>query len=133
MFKKLLSLVRNDQPSFTRQESLHGVVMVAEGIDSEPSSDGERVLLLPRRPLFSGVLSRWVEEDPKPIRLILDELGNTVFEAIDGRRTVGDIIAFFAKKRNVHKREAEAGLVAFLNQLMQRNIIVVRMSQKKAG
>ena len=63
----------------------------------------------------------------------LDELGAFVWESIDGRRHVEDLIRRFAGEKRVNLREAEVAVLAFLKTLAQRNLIALAVSEPGAG
>ncbi len=125
-FRKLLDLTPfgADKPHINREQSMRGVPVINEGVTSQEGPNGERIVYVPRAPL-----SPWVQRLSKaqlpPARLILDELGNAVWKLIDGKRTVRQVSAEFAKEKRLHRREAEASVVAFLNMLMKRRVLSV--------
>lgn len=56
-------------------------------------------------------------------KLQLDALGTSVWDAIDGRRTVRMLIKQFAAHHKLHPREAELSVSRFLRELGKRGII----------
>lgn len=74
-------------------------------------------------------LARWLKRlgGPEPPvrvkKLQLDALGTTVWELMDGRRTVRQMIREFAAIQKLHPREAEVSITLFLRQLGRRGII----------
>ena len=56
-------------------------------------------------------------------KLQLDTLGTEVWRMIDGKRTVWDIVAAFAKTHQLEKREAEMAVTQFLRDLGKRGLI----------
>jgi hypothetical protein len=113
------------KPKITRGESLKGVPVINEGIETMEGPKGERVVLIPRRPLYGAFLRRFLPDEVEPARVILDDLGNKVWTMIDGKRTVSQIISRFAKELGIHRREAETSVVAFLSMLMKRRMVSV--------
>jgi hypothetical protein len=64
------------------------------------------------------------EGDPSNERkLQLDELGTMVWDLIDGRRTVQQIIRCFSDAHQLQAREAEVAVTQFLRQLGKRGLI----------
>jgi hypothetical protein len=53
----------------------------------------------------------------------LDDLGAWVWHALDGARSVEQLIHAFAGHHRVNLREAEVSVLAFLKTLAQRNLI----------
>jgi len=60
-------------------------------VEHETDGDGRTVLLRPK--FIKGPLARWLQPriERKHFRVRLDEVGAATWEAIDGRRTVGEI------------------------------------------
>ncbi len=59
----------------------------------------------------------------------LDDLGVFVWHAIDGRRTMEELIRHFAEEKKVTLREAEVAVLAFLKTLAQRNLIALAVEK----
>ena len=120
-------LSKRKSPHISRAESLNGRPVVAGGVFLETNDDGEQVLLVERK--IADDSASWVKSlfgtKMVPRQIILDELGLFVFKQIDGRHSVRQIIASFAKEFKLHPREAEASIVEFLNMLMSRNVVSV--------
>jgi len=55
----------------------------------------------------------------------LDDLGATVWNLCDGRRTVEKIITEFASQRRINLREAQVAVATFLRTLLRRNLITL--------
>jgi hypothetical protein len=99
--------------------------VIRSGIESQPTADGGRILVVPRQPFAGGLIGKYFPIEVEPARIQMDELGNKVWELIDGERSVRKIIDRFAKETGIHRREAEYSVTAHLKNLMQRNIIVI--------
>ncbi|HDD63669.1 MAG TPA: PqqD family protein [Thermoprotei archaeon] len=56
-------------------------------------------------------------------KYLLDEVGSFVWNMCDGKHTVNDIISALMEKYKLHRREAEASLLQYLNMLSQRMLI----------
>ncbi|MHC4873051.1 MAG: PqqD family protein [Planctomycetota bacterium] len=128
LVEKVLSYtpIGERKPDISREDSLKGVPVIREDLDSRENEKGERLLLIPRKHFYDfKFLMRFMPENPEPVKIILDELGNTVWKMIDGRRTVKVIAERFAEEKGIHRREAEASVVAFLSMLMKRGIITI--------
>lgn len=92
---------------------------------------GEILLAYPdlKRPWFAGMLQRWGRVDKNAVRikkLQLDALGTSVWELLDGRRSVLQIIELFAQKYRLHPKEAEVSVSQFLRELGRRELIGLR-------
>ncbi len=58
-------------------------------------------------------------------KLQLDQMGSFVWNLIDGKNTVKDIIRIFAQDYKVTTQEAETAVAAFLKSLGQRGFIAL--------
>ena len=56
-------------------------------------------------------------------KLQLDTMGTSVWDLVDGRRSVRTIVRIFAKAHRLENREAEVSVTSFLRQLGQRGLI----------
>jgi len=77
------------------------------------------------RPLFAWLVRRMgAPEAPVRVKkLQLDALGTAVWELMDGRRTVRQVIHDFAGEHQLHPREAEVSVTLFLRDLGKRGIV----------
>jgi hypothetical protein len=77
------------------------------------------------RPWMAALARRLGREgDPSNERkLQLDELGTMVWDLIDGRRTVHQIVQSFSDAHQLQAREAEVAVTQFLRQLGKRGLI----------
>lgn len=96
-------------------------------VGQEPAPDGGVVLSYPvvMRPWFAGVVRRLggPEAPVRTRKLQLDALGTSVWELIDGMRTVRQVVRDFADIHQIHPREAEVSVTLFLRNLGKRGII----------
>ncbi len=96
----------------------------------EMRSEGLIRLIFPMqfRPWFVRVTKRMGLDEGKPQikRLDLDEMGTTAWKLIDGNNSVQDIVDDFTKRYQLLPREAELSVAAFMKQLGQRGILVMR-------
>ncbi len=56
-------------------------------------------------------------------KLQLDAMGTSVWDLVDGKRSVRMIIQIFAKAHRLENREAEVSVTSFLRQLGQRGVL----------
>ena len=126
MFGKLTKWFTGNKPQISRKQSMQGIPVITPGVTSQEGPDGERMLFIPRKQSFPTMARLFgAPQDLPPGRLLLDELGNSVWQKIDGKRSVGAIVRLFAEERGLHRREAEAGVVQFINLLMKRHLVSV--------
>lgn len=77
------------------------------------------------RPWFAGLVRRLgVASDGRvPKKLQLDRLGTDVWDRLDGRRTVGDVVRQFGQDHRLHPKEAEVAVTRFLRELGRRGLV----------
>lgn len=100
-------------------------------IVEEPHGDTLRIAYkISMKPWFARIADRFGMWDGKPMqkRLELDEMGLHVWQLIDGKNTVREIAAIFAKDYGVGRREAELSVSSFLKSLGERGIIALAES-----
>mgnify|MGYP002062711251 CR=1 FL=1 len=56
-------------------------------------------------------------------KLQLDAMGTSVWDLVDGKRSVRTIIQIFAKAHRLENREAEVSVTSFIRQLGQRGLL----------
>ncbi len=76
------------------------------------------------RKIFKGAAGR----EPEIIqrKLQLDSLGSSVWQMIDGRKSVEDISRSFQQQHKLGLREAEISVSEFMQQLGKRGLIALR-------
>ena len=88
---------------------------------------GEMLLSYPQtlKPWFAGFLRRIKKESElrQMRKLQLDILGTGVWELVDGKSTVMEIIDSFAGHHQLYHKEAEISVIQFLRELGRRGIV----------
>ena len=89
---------------------------------------GEILLAYPdyKQPWFTRAIRRLGRSGDSKVRikkLQLDALGTSVWELLDGRRSVQQVIELFADKYHLHPKEAEVSVSQFLRALGRRDLI----------
>ncbi|UCD32397.1 MAG: PqqD family protein [Desulfobacterales bacterium] len=88
---------------------------------------GEVILTYPLavRPWLAGIGRRLgVNPDTTQTKKIqLDALGTSVWEQMDGKRSVREIIQGFVRAHQLHPKEAEVAVTQFLRNLGKRGLI----------
>ncbi len=87
-------------------------------------------------PVAATRLKRWFGTRNTEKKFEIDDLGDAVWQACDGRRTLEDIICLFAARYRVNTREAEVSVKTFLNMLTRRNLLALLIGKgpgKSAG
>ena len=59
----------------------------------------------------------------------LDKLGTEVYRAVDGKRTVEQIVESFADQHKLRFHEARLAVMQFLRSLAQRNVVVLAIPE----
>jgi len=71
-------------------------------------------------------LARWtgsMPDKPRMKKLELDTLGTAVWNLIDNRKSVKQLIGHFAREHRLQRREAEVSVTSFLRDLGRRGLI----------
>jgi hypothetical protein len=114
-------------PGITRTEALECKPVKNNEIKETRLETGEVLLVYPvvMRPWVENLVRRLggTVSGQKTKKLQLDELGTAVWGLIDGKHSVQQVIQRFAKKYQLHSREAEVAVTRFLRDLGKRGII----------
>jgi hypothetical protein len=91
---------------------------------------GEVILTYPleMRPWIAG-MARWLGRSTDRIqtkKIQLDTLGTSVWEQMDGKRSIREIIQEFVRKHQLHPKEAEVAVTQFLRNLGKRGLIGIK-------
>jgi len=88
---------------------------------------GEVVISYPvtMRPFFAGLVKRFggPEVQIQMKKLQLDELGTSVWDMINGKFSVRQLVERFAKTHQLEAREAEVSVAQFIRELGRRGLI----------
>ena len=121
---------RSSKSELSREQALGCIPVKSVHVTEERRGADEIIIAYPM--MVRAVLSRLLERfggRPEKVRikkLQLDELGTEVWEMVDGRRTVREIVADFAAAHRLEPREAEVSVTHFLRMLGQRGLIGLR-------
>lgn len=118
------------RPPLERDEALALVPVKNRQVTEQRHHPQQVVLHYPVtvKPWVAGLLRRFGgrAEAVRTRKVQLDELGTAVWDMVDGRRTVRDIVAAFAAAYRLVPREAEVSVTQFLRMLGQRGLIGMR-------
>jgi hypothetical protein len=80
------------------------------------------------RPWIAGWFRRFggSSEGVRQKKLQLDALGTEVWDLLDGKRTVGQVIQSFTARQRLHPKEATVAVTLFLRELGKRGLIGLR-------
>ena len=111
----------------TRSEAFKFTPVRSTLIQESRLETGEVILTYPVviRPWIDRILKRFGGKENEAIKkkLQLDELGTAVWEQINGERSVRQVVQWFAKKYQLHNKEAEVSVSQFIRELGKRGII----------
>ena len=111
----------------TRTQALESTPVKNMDVTEIRLDSGEVILTYPRevRPWLAGI-GRHLGITPDTTqtkKIQLDALGTSVWEQMDGKRSVREIIQGFVKKHQLHPKEAEVAVTQFLRDLGKRGLI----------
>lgn len=118
------------EPTISRAEALNRVPVKNRQLSENRLESGEVVINYPvtMRPLFAGLIKRFggpqVQTQMK--KLQLDELGTAVWDLVDGKRSVRQLVKAFAGTHQLELREAEVSVTLFMRELGRRGLIAMR-------
>ena len=99
------------EPSISRAEALERIAVKSTQITEARLVTGEIVISYPvtMRPFFAGLVKRFggPEVQVRMKKLQLDELGTSVWDMINGKSSVRQLVEGFAKLHRLEAREAE--------------------------
>lgn len=110
-------------------ETLLAAIPVANEAVRLEDHDSELIIYLPirqtwwMRPPFS-----WVLPYRKERAIALDRLGREVYRAVDGQRSVEQIVEAFAETHRLRFHEARLAVMQFLRSLADRNIVALAVT-----
>lgn len=107
----------------SREQSLSARPVLHQLVTIQRNEEGLAMLSVPHKRTSTV---RWICKAfkiPPYKRIELDELGTYTVELCDGMHTVAEIIAGFAQKFGLNRREAEVSMVSYLQALAKRGII----------
>jgi Coenzyme PQQ synthesis protein D (PqqD) len=104
--------VKNIQARETRGEA--GLVLLSYPVET--------------RPWIAGWIRRFggASDVVRLKKLQLDTLGTAVWDLLDGKRTVGQVIQDFTAMQRLHPTEANVAVTLFLRELGKRGLIGLR-------
>ena len=104
------------------RESVRGAVVVRNSLVTAVGRSGTSLRL--SAPVASGGF-RWLLKREREKAFELDGLGMWVWDRVDGRVTVGELVEVFAATHEVGVAEAEGRVMVFLRVLLQRNLVTL--------
>ena len=122
VFKK-----KHKKPQISRAEALQCTPVISAQIIEDRLESGEVIIRYPVtiRPFFATWVKRFGGPDNyvQTKKLQLDKLGSSVWDLIDGKRSVRQLIQLFADTHQLQFREAEVAVTQFIRELGRRGLI----------
>ena len=122
VFKK-----KHKKPQLSRTEALKCTPVISSQVVEERLESGEVIIRYPVtiRPFFATWVKRFggPEDYVQTKALQLDELGSSVWDLLDGKRSVHQLIQIFAETHQLQFREAEVAVTQFIRELGRRGLI----------
>lgn len=119
--------VTNRMPQLTRAAALKCIPIKNTQIQEKRLETGEVLVTYPIRikPWLASMIRRFggSVNEVQLKKLQLDELGTTVWDLMDGRRSVHQLIKIFAAKYHLETKEAEVSMTRFIRMLGKRGLI----------
>lgn len=116
--------------SLSRHRALDCVPVKNPHCTERENEGGELCLTYPVqvKPWFQSVFKKMANRHSDIIdrKLQLDALGSSVWEMIDGQRTVREIVTAFQTAHQLNRREAEVSVSSFLRELGRRGLVAMR-------
>ncbi len=111
----------------SRREALKYTPVKSRQISETRLESGEVIIEYPLavRPWIAAMAKRLGghQNRRQTKKLQLDALGTSVWDLVDGKRSVRNIIRIFAKTHRLQNREAEVSVTSFIRQLGQRGLL----------
>ena len=111
----------------SRKEALEYTPVQSRQISEVRLETGEVIIEYPLivSPWIAAVANRFggLQDQKQTKKLQLDAMGTSVWDLVDGKRSVRMIIQIFAKTHRLENREAEVSVTSFLRQLGQRGLL----------
>jgi hypothetical protein len=120
---RLNPLARRRRPRLSRAQALEARPIRNPHLGSKRNERDELMLIVPRRNDWVGRLLSLIFIVPKERGIVLDAVGEDVWELCDGEHTVAQLVKQVGEKYKLNPREAEVSLTDYLRQLGKRNLI----------
>ena len=111
----------------SRSEALEYTPVKSRQISEFRLESGEVIIEYPLivRPWIAAVAKRLggLQDRKQTKKVQLDALGTSVWDLVDGKRSVRMIIQIFARTHRLENKEAEVSVTSFIRQLGQRGLL----------
>jgi len=118
---------KRKKPQINRAEALKCTPVISAKVVEDRLESGAVIIRYPVtiRPFFATWVKRFggPDNDIQTKELQLDELGSAVWDLLDGKRSVRQLIQIFAETHQLQFREAEVAVTQFIRELGRRGLI----------
>jgi hypothetical protein len=118
---------KRKKPQISRTAALKCTPVINSQVVLDRLESGAVIIRYPVtiRPFFATVVKRFGGPDDyvQTRQLELDELGSAVWDLLDGKRSVRQLIQIFAETHQLQFREAEVAVTQFIRELGRRGLI----------
>jgi len=118
---------KRKKPQINRAEALKCTPVISAKVVEDRLESGAVIIRYPVtiRPFFATWVKRFGGPDNyiQTKELQLDELGSAVWDLLDGKRSVRQLIQIFAETHQLQFREAEVAVTQFIRELGKRGLI----------
>lgn len=116
--------------AITRAQALESTPVKNNDVTVTRLESGDVLLTYPveMRPWIAG-MAKWLGRSADPVqekKVQLDLLGTSVWDQVDGKRSIREIIKKFVRKHQLHPKEAEVAVTQFLRSLGKRGLIGIK-------
>jgi len=119
------------QEPLTREQALSAIPVRNDAVLTEYGENGEALLTfhVKQKAWFASLVRLMNREDTFSLqkRLQLDEIGTLIWQSSDGQISVVEMIELLCKRYQLHRKEAEKSLLAFLRMLGERGLIAMEL------
>lgn len=131
IFQSGLNPMGSSEETLTRDQALEALPVRNEAVITRYGKNGEALLVfrVKQKAWFASLLRFMKREETFFIqkRLQLDEMGTLIWERSDGETSVLEMIDLLCQRYQLHRKEAEKSLLAFLRMLGQRGLIAMEL------
>ena len=129
-----MSSAGKKKPFADAQAQLRAVPLRNQAVEMQPGGAAEvRIAAVPvTYPRWLAPLARWLGWTAEKRKYELDGLGLAVYERIDGRRTIEDLMDWLIEEHRLSFFEARALILHYVHQLMSKGLVVVAVRQGAA-
>ncbi len=116
--------------ALTRDAALQCIPVKNSEVEEKRQASGEAQLSYPiqMKPWMAKLARFFGNSSERQFKkkLQLDMLGTAVWDMIDGKHSVRQMIQKFAEAHQLHKREAEVAITQFIRELGKRGLVGIK-------